>query len=123
MTAAWQNLETVNTGTPPKSIDPRDNEPLSMPEKAESRNVVLSVTLYHDRLELGENNEVRVFRNLNGALDIAQLKPMLSVWRKRYPGKKDVILSTENRAPYKHLILLMDRLIEAGFPEVGITLN
>lgn len=123
MTAAWQNLEVINTGNPPKSVDLRDGETSSTSEKPPAPKVVLSVTLYHDRIELIENNSVRTLHNLSGAIDVAQLKSTLSVWSKRYPSKKDVLLSSENRAPYKSLILLMDRLIEAGFPEVGITLN
>ena len=123
MTAAWQNLEVVNTGTPPKAVDLRDDEQSPVPNKPAALRVALSVNLFFDRVELVENNELRTLYHQNGAVDVARLKPILNVWHKRYPEKKDVLLSTENRAPYKFLITLMDGLIDAGFPEVGITLN
>ena len=123
MTAAWQNLEVVSTGTPPKAMDRRDEADSSNPQKLVEKSVALSVTLYYDRVDLAENEQVRSFPHLAGAIDVGRMKTTLDDWHRRHPQKKDVLLSTENRAPYKHLITLMDRLIDAGFPEVGITLN
>ena len=122
MTAAWQNLEVVNTGSPPKAVDLRDDEE-PPPSKPQLPKVALSVTLYFDRIDLTENNTIRSLPHSGGAVDANGMKTILADWHKRYPDKKNVLLSTENRSPYKHLITLMDRLIDAGFPEVGITLN
>jgi biopolymer transport protein ExbD len=122
MTAAWQNLEVVNTGAPPKAVDLRDDDQ-PLPIQPALPKVDLAVTLYFDRVDLSENNHVRSIPHLSGSIDTENLKSSLAIWHKRYPEKKDVLLSTENRSPYKHLITLMDRLIDAGFPEVGITLN
>jgi biopolymer transport protein ExbD len=122
MTAAWNSLETIDTGAPPKSIDLRDdNQPPPVP--AQKPKVALTVTLYVDRLDIGEDNKIQTFQHVKGNPDFAALTRQLSEWRKRYPERKDVLLSTENRAPYKHLISLMDTFIAGEFPEVGITLN
>ncbi len=124
MTAAWQNLEVINTGAPPKAIDLRDenDEPTPMP-KSDKPKVALVVTLYFDRLEVGEDAIVRSYPHIAGTPDFQRLSMTLADWRKRFPDRKDVLLSTENRAPYKHLIKLMDTFILGEFPEVGITLN
>ncbi len=123
MTAAWQNLEVVNTGQPPKPLDAAANPYKPQPDVPAEVKTTLAVTLYYDRVDLGENNQIHRIPHLDGAIDTANLMVTLDDWHRRYPKKKDVVLSTENRAPYKHLITLMDRLSEAGFPEVGITLN
>lgn len=123
MTAAWQNLEVINTGTPPKSVELRDDQPPPSPDQPPPPKIALSITLYFDRIVVVENNLARTMLHRDGMIDVAHLKATLDEWHRKYPEKKDVILSSENRAPYKHLITLMDRLIEAGFPEVGITLN
>lgn len=122
MTAAWQNLEVVNTGVPPKTIDERDKE-VSAPLVKPVANIVLAVTLYFDRVVLTENGRTQALPFIAGAIDNGRMNAVLDDWHRKYPTKKDVLLSTENRSPYKHLITLMDRLIAAGFPEVGITLN
>ncbi len=123
MTAAWQNLEVVSTGTPPKALDLRDaDEPSPTPPPAKPK-AVLSVTLYFDRLDIAEDNIIKTFAHISGTPDYKQLELALAQWRKKFPDRKDVLLSTENRAPYKHLIKLMDTFIAGEFPEVGIVLN
>ena len=123
MTAAWQNLEVVSTGTPPKAIDLRDDDEPQQPPKPDKPKVVLTVVLYFDHLDIGEDSVVRSYPNIAGSPDFKKLSAVLADWHKRFPGRKDVLLSTENRAPYKHLISLMDTFIAGEFPEVGITLN
>ena len=123
MTAAWQNLEVVNTGTPPKSLDMRDDNDPTPPSQPDKPKVVLAVTLYYDRIEVAEDNRVTSYNHISGDPDYRRLQLTLADWRKRFPDRKDLLLATENRAPYKHLIRLMDVFIEGEFPEVGITLN
>ncbi len=123
MTAAWQNLEVVNTGAPPKAIDLRDDDASTPPPSPTKPKAVLSVTLYFDRLDIAEDNLTKSHPHISGAPDFKQLGLALAQWRKKFPDRKDVLLSTENRAPYKHLIQLMDTFIAGEFPEVGIVLN
>lgn len=123
MTAAWNNLESINTGAPPKSIDVRDDNDPPPPATPEKPKVTLTVTLYVDRLDIGEGNQIKTFRHQNGTPDFSALTNTLAEWKKKFPDRKDVVLATENRAPYKHLIKLMDVFIAGEFPEVGITLN
>lgn len=123
MTAAWNSLETIDTGAPPKSIDLRDDNEPPPPPPSQKPKVMLTVTLYVDRLDAGEDNIVQTFRHIGGTPDFAGLTKLLAEWRKKYPDRKDLVLATENRAPYKHLIKLMDTFIAGEFPEVGIALN
>lgn len=123
MTAAWNGLESINTGAPPKSVDLRDDNEPPPPPKPEKPKVVLTVTLYTDRLDIGEDNRIQSFPHMAGQPDYTKLTQALAEWKRRYPDRKDLILATENRAPYKHLIQLMDTFIAGDFPEVGITLN
>ncbi len=99
MTAAWNNLESINTGAPPKSIDLRDdNEP--PPPPPDKPKVALTVTLYVDRLDGGEDSTIRSFRHVSGNPDFPELAKTLAEWKKKYHDRKDVILATENREPY-----------------------
>lgn len=123
MTAAWNGLESINTGAPPKSLDLRDDNDPPPPPKPEKPKVALTVTLYTDRIDVGEDNSTLSIRHTSGQPDFTRLAQTLADWKKRYPERKDLILATENRAPYKHLIQLMDTFIAGDFPEVGITLN
>lgn len=122
ITAAWQSLESVNTGTPPKSVESLEDTPPSEPEP-KVKKAVLAVTLFFDRLEVAEDETKKVFPNRGKEIDTQSLALVLVEWKRKYPERKDVILSTENRAPYRHLIRLMDTFIAGQFPEVGITLN
>lgn len=123
MTAAWNNLESINTGSPPKSIDQQDDNDPPPPTQPDKPKVMLTVTLYLDRIDIGEDNNVQSFPYVNGEPDFDRLSRALQSWKAKYPNRKDLILATENRAPYKYLIKLMDTFIAGEFPEVGITLN
>ncbi len=122
ITAAWQNMETINTGAPPKSVENlEDNSPPPPPDPV--KKTVLTVTLFADRIDTGEDEVIQSLPHVNGSPNYSGLAGILNDWKKKYPDRKDLILATDNRAPYKHLISLMDLFIERKFPEVGITLN
>lgn len=123
MTAAWQNLEVVNTGANPMTPNAFEDREKTSALTPDSARVVLSVTLYFDRLDIAEGGKIQSFQHIGGAPDTKHLEQILADWHLRYPDRKDVLLATENRAPYKHLIKLMDVFIAGEFPEVGITLN
>ena len=55
--------------------------------------------------------------------DVARLSAAFRDWKHRFPDRNDVILATDSKAKYKHLVLLMDTLITERFPDVGISLN
>jgi biopolymer transport protein ExbD len=122
ITAAWQSMETINTGAPPKSVQNiEDDSPPPPPDPV--KKVALTVTLFVDRLDVGEDNSIRSIPHVQGTPDYNALGNILNEWKRKYPDRKDLVLATENRAPYKHLVKLMDVFIERKFPEVGITLN
>jgi biopolymer transport protein ExbD len=123
ITAAWNNLEAVNAGAPPKSVDQRDQNDVPPEPPPDKPKVTLSVTLHPDRLEVAEDKETRPLPHRAGNPDYAGLTETLRNWRAKYPNRQDVVLASDNRAPYKHLVKLMDVFIDEKFPEVSITLN
>lgn len=122
ITAAWQNMESINVGAPPKSVENSNDESIQ-PIRDSAKKTKLTVTLFVDRLDIEEDNSVQSLPHLQGTPDFKALENILNEWKRKYPDRKDLILATENRAPYKHLIKLMDVFIEHKFPEVGIILN
>lgn len=122
ITAAWQNLESVNTGAAPKHVESLQDTPPSSPQP-EVKKVALSVVLHFDKIDISEDNVVHSLAHRGRDPDIEGLSRVLKEWKKKYPARRDLVLATENRAPYKHLIGLMDVFIRGEFPEVAITLN
>ena len=123
ITAAWNNLETVEVGAPPKSVDQRDQNDIPFEPPPSQPKVVLSATLMTDRLILAEDNNSKEFVHIGGKPDINGLGDTLRAWRQKYPNRNDVVLASDNRAPYKNLIILMDVFRSEKFAEVSITLN
>lgn len=120
ITAAWNELDALSTGAPPAmNAESNPNDPPPPPEKK----VILSVSLLTDRLDIAEEERITQIPHAGGNPDYEKLKLLLEQWKQRYPERKDLILNTDSRAPYKHLIGLMDTMIAGSFPDVGINLN
>lgn len=123
ITAAWQNLESVSAGVPPKSEDQAKENERPTPNVPPIPKVELVVSLRFDRIELSENAKVMSILHLGGTPNYTELERALDNWKTKYPDRTDVTLATENRSPYKHLVQLMDIFRTKNFPDVGILLN
>ena len=120
LTAVYQELESVSAGAAPTLAQTNQpNEPPPPPEKK----VQLSVSLLMDHLELGEDDVVTKIDHVAAAPDYERFGDVIKAWHVKYPDRKDLVLNTDSRAPYKFLIGLMDTLITDRFPDVGINLN
>jgi len=123
MTAAWQELDSMNNSLPPKAASEMPDTPQPTPPPDQLKKVMLTISLGVDKIEYFEDEKSSVLPHLNGEPDVSQLKAHLKEWKARFPDRKDVILATDSKAKYKYLVLMMDTLIAEQFPDVSINLN
>ncbi len=122
MTAAWQELDSMQSNAPPKATAEMPDTPQPTPPP-DQKKVMLTVALGIDKVEVAEDDQTKSFPHVAGEPDVAKLVLTLKEWKTRFPDRKDVVLATDNKAKYKHLVLMMDTLIGEQFPDVGINLN
>lgn len=123
ITAAWQNLESVSAGVPPKETDKKTETTEPLPRADSKPKIELVISLRFDRLDITEDGKVSSIQHLSGSPNWAELEKILDLWKSKYPNRTDLTLATENRSPYKHLIQLMDTFRNKNFPDVGILMN
>lgn len=123
MTAAWVQLESVSVQvekTPAPSDAPASEPP---PEKPPEKKTKLTVFIYPEKTVMLEDEKEMPIPNVNGVFDKNAIKPVLADWRKKFPEKKDVVLSSDAKVTYGSLIKMYDLLILNDWPEVGINPN
>jgi len=116
ITAVWQQISVLSTNT--SATTSSDSATPPDPNKID-----LSVSLLLDHIEASEAKTSTKIPHIGGQPDFATLLNLLNQWKAKYPDKKDVILHTDSQAPYKHLIKLMDLMVEAQFDDVGVNTN
>lgn len=124
MTAAWVQLESVSVQvekTPPPN-ESADN-PTPPPDKPPEKKTKLTVHLYPEKVVFFEDEIETAIPNQGASWNKPALTKKLDEWRKKFPIKKDVILSSEARVTYGQLIKMYDLLVQSDWPEVGINPN
>ncbi len=122
MTAAWLQLESMQTNIEKATTSSTPSSP--PPEnKPEEKKVQLSVMIYSDRIIAKEDDRETVIQNMPDGFDRPALQTLLAQWKARFPEKRDVVLTSDKSAVYGDLISMYDFLIEADFPDVGISPN
>lgn len=122
MTAAWLQLESMQTNIEKATSASSPSSP--PPEnKPEEKKVQLSVMIYSDRVVAKEDDRETVIQNGAEGVDKSALQALLAQWKSRFPEKRDVVLTSDKSAVYGDLISMYDFLIEADFPDVGISPN
>ena len=124
MTAAWQELNVMQNTMPPKAtseVPPDQTTP--PPPQDEKKKVLLTVALGLQKVDIAEDDAMQTIPNTGDAPDIDRLVSALRIWKEKYPDRRDVVLVTDSKAKYKYLVLMMDTLIQAKFPDVSINLN
>jgi len=86
----------------------------------QEKKVVLSITIFPDRVEFAEDEKTYPIISPSGEIDDSKLLLGIENWRTRFPDKKDIILNTQNDVQYRHLIKVFDTLVGNGFPDVGV---
>jgi biopolymer transport protein ExbD len=79
--------------------------------------------MYPEKIVLLEDEKEIIVPHVNNIWDQSTLKSNLEMWRKKFPEKKDVVLSTQATVTYGQLIKMYDLLVQSDWPEVGINPN
>lgn len=125
MTAVWNQVDALSTNV--DNVTSSDS--VAANENPNQRKESLTVTILTDRVEMSESvtqgakvltEKSYKFNNVGAEIDSAKLDRVLEIWRQKYPEKKDVILNTDNKVVYNKLITVFDKLVGAGYPDVGV---
>lgn len=112
MSAVWNHIYTFSSNTSNVTGSEKANDSLNQTQ--------LGVTILVDQLEMSENEKIFKLPHLKGRLDLNRMAEILLTWKKKYPNKKDIILSTDNRVAYYQLIEVFDTLIGNDWPDIGV---
>ena len=124
ITAAWQELDSMSSASPPKATSETPQDPSTPPPPIDDKKkVMLTVALGIAKVDFAEDDQISSIPNSGDAPDIEKMKAALAAWKTKYPDRKDLILATDSKAKYKYLVQIMDTLIAEKFPEVSINLN
>ena len=123
ITAVWQELDTMSSEAPPKATAEMPDEPQPTPPPDQKKKIILAIAVGLEKVDVSEDDKITSIPNVGGEPDMQRLVEALKDWKTRFPERKDVILATDNKAKYKHLVSMMDTLISEQFPDVNINLN
>ena len=119
ITAVWTQVSMIQLGT---SIYARQtsDEPTS-PSEDPNRDVPFRVDVHAQgyRVLIG-SNRLNIPRQKNGGYDHETLALEFQKIKSSYPEKMTVVVTSQDTLIYKHLIMAMDLLLAAGFPEISI---
>ncbi len=120
ITAVWIQISMIQLGTSvyAKKID---DEPLP-PTQTPHAEVPFRIDVVSQGYKMILGSQViLVPLSERGKYDHEGLTKQLQAVKKVYPDKVDVVITSEDKLLYKHLIMAMDLLLAAGFPQVSIT--
>lgn len=113
VTAAWNKIVSHSTNTSSTTSGASTQPP--------KKEVQLSITIFTDKVSFAEDQKAQSIPILNSNIDKDLVKARLREWRNKYPKKKDVVLNTDNKIPYRHLMEVFDLLVGENFPDVGVS--
>ncbi|MEC9283528.1 MAG: biopolymer transporter ExbD [Bdellovibrionota bacterium] len=117
LTAVWNQIEVLSTNSANSTAS---NNP-SPPSEPEKEKIDLSVSVLEDKVQVSLNSQANYFPILDSEINKDQLSNYMKKVKNRYPEKSDVLLYTDNRIPYRHLIEVFDLLVGVGFQDVGVS--
>ena len=120
MTAAWLQLESLQTNIEAATSKEPSDEP---PPPPDPNKVNLTVALGKTSTILTEKENKKEVPKVNGEINEKAIVGILSEWKKKYPQKNDVVVNSESGVFYGELISIYDLLIQTGWPDVGINPN
>jgi biopolymer transport protein ExbD len=116
VTAVWNKIHSLSTNT--SNVTASDSE--STPPKEPEKKVNLTITIMPTYIEVAEDAIAVKVPNIGSDIDIPKVLQYMGVLRTKYPDRKDIIVNTENKIPYDHLIKVFDALVGNGWPDVGV---
>ena len=85
MTAAWQELDSMQNNVPPKAASEMPDEPQAAPPPNQPKKVMLTLVLNVESTDLFEDDKKTSIPNLGGAPNLDTLKADLQSWKQRFP--------------------------------------
>ena len=119
ITAVWTQISMIQLGTSvyAKKMDDEPAPPLQTPHAE----VPFRIDVLSEGYKMVLGSQVILIPMSNREkYDHEELAKQLQAVKKVYPDKVDVVVTSEDRLLYKHLIMAMDLLLSAGFPQVTI---
>jgi len=122
MTAAWTQLESVQVQIEEKpKINPVDVADETPPPPPDAKKIKLTLHLQSDRIQIKENEQVRMV-SVNG-MDVSGggLRAVLESWKGRLPDDQVIVIESGEKATYGQLIRLYDVVTQSGWSNVAIS--
>lgn len=119
ITAVWIQISMIQLGT---SVYAKkmDDEPAPPPQTPHAE-VPFRIDVLSKGYKMVLGSQVILIPLSSGGLyNHEKLTEQLESVKKVYPDKVDVVVTSEDKLFYKHLIMAMDLLLSAGFPQVTI---
>jgi biopolymer transport protein ExbD len=119
LTAAWVQIEALSTNV--DNVTASDGAASETPPE---KKVVLMMTILKSEIRMTEDEKatpIAIELGPEGNLKTDRIKQVLQEWRTKYPDRKDIVLTTENEIPYRHMITAFDTLVGEGWPDVGVS--
>lgn len=114
MTAVWTEIGKIQvsqaaTGPSESSTPPKPT-------------LQLNLTVTERSYILNAGSEMtEIPKTADGAFDTAKLVEHLKEVKKNYPDHRSITVAAEDGIQYQHLVLTVDKCIEAGLPDVSVT--
>lgn len=113
VTAVWNQLSAIQVDAPGATPDgPIDGPPPARP-------LVLQVGAHGYTLVGMAGDQTRVPKH-DGAFDVAGLRERLAERHEVAPNERAVVVSADDGVAYADVVLVMDTLVGAGFPDVSV---
>lgn len=118
ITAVWSQISMIQIGS---SIYGKKTEDTSPTPPSPGTEIVLRVDVRADGYKLVYGTkEYLIARKADRTYDSDELLAQLQVVKEKYPDKKDAVITVEDKLTYDHLIVGMDQILEAGFPQISV---
>ena len=118
ITAVWIQVSMIQLGTSIYSKK-MDDSPPPAPSPSADINFRVDVLPGGYKVILGTQTVLLPLKQ-NGKYDHVSLTKQLESVKKLYPEKIDVVVTSQDKMLYKHLIMAMDVLLSAGFSGISI---
>ena len=118
ITAVWIQISMIQLGTSVYSKQIGETPPSALPPHAD---VPLRVDVLSGgyKVVLGSQTAL-IPLTKKGIYDHTALKKQLESVKNVYPDKIDVVVTSEDKMLYKHLIMAMDVLLSSGFSGISV---
>ena len=117
ITAVWTQVSMIQLGT---SIYARKTSDDPLPAEEPNADVPFRVDVHLEGYRIIIGSKRLNIPQAGGRYDYKTLENEIKKVKSSYPKKMTVVVTSHDTLMYKHLIMAMDLLLAAGFPEISI---